>query len=71
MFSAYPELIGQVALTEWLIASSAVPVYSSSACGGLPDTMYPNNSSGWGRVDALNALIQGQNGVYFPLISGN
>ncbi|GAG38478.1 unnamed protein product [marine sediment metagenome] len=71
MLSAKPALNGEVDQIERLIASSAVPVYSSSACGGIPDTVYPNNSSGWGRVDALNALIQGQNGVYFPLITGN
>jgi subtilisin family serine protease len=71
LFSAKPELIGQVEQTEGLIATSAVPVASNSQCGGIPDTVYPNNSSGWGRVDALNALLQGKYGVYFPLINGD
>jgi uncharacterized repeat protein (TIGR01451 family) len=60
LFSAQPDLIGQVDHVERLITSTAVPVSSpDTTCGGLPGTVYPNNFSGWGRIDALAAL-QGQ-----------
>jgi subtilisin family serine protease len=59
LLSAQPDLIGQVEHTERLIANTAVPVSSTSQCGGIPDTIYPNNSSGYGRVDAM-AAFQGQ-----------
>jgi serine protease AprX len=68
LFSAQPDLIGQVDQTERLIGSSAVPVTSNSNCGGIPDSVYPNNSSGWGRVDALNALLHTRHKMFLVLI---
>jgi uncharacterized repeat protein (TIGR01451 family) len=60
LFSAQPSLIGQVDHVERLITSTAAPVSTpDSLCGGLPGTVYPNNFSGWGRIDAMAAL-QGQ-----------
>jgi uncharacterized repeat protein (TIGR01451 family) len=60
LFSAQPDLIGQVDQVERLIASTAAPVGTpDSSCGGIPGTVYPNNFSGWGRIDAMAAL-QGQ-----------
>lgn len=70
IFSTKPELIGQVDQTERLIATSAVPVASNSQCGGIPDTVYPNNSSGWGRIDALNAFLYGKYKLFMPWIGG-
>ena len=60
LFSAQPDLIGQVDHIERLITSTAAPVSTPvTLCGGIPGTVYPNNFSGWGRIDALAAL-QGQ-----------
>jgi uncharacterized repeat protein (TIGR01451 family) len=60
LFSAQPNLIGQVDHVERLITSTAAPVSTpDSLCGGIPGTVYPNNFSGWGRIDAMAAL-QGQ-----------
>lgn len=60
LFSAQPDLIGKVDHIERLITSTAVPVSTpATTCGGIPGTVYPNNFSGWGRIDALAAL-QGQ-----------
>jgi hypothetical protein len=67
LLSAQPDLIGHVDQVERLIRSSTVPVSSNSNCGGIPDTVYPNNSSGWGRVDALNALLHERNKLFFAL----
>ena len=56
LFSAQPALIGNVDHVEGLIARTAIPLTSEQECGGGPGTSIPNNTSGWGRIDALNAL---------------
>jgi subtilisin family serine protease len=56
LISAHPELRGQVDTIEHIIESSAVPRTNSETCGGLAPTAVPNNTYGWGRVDALAAL---------------
>jgi subtilisin family serine protease len=68
LFSAQPALIGDVDQVESLIARTAVPLTSLQECGGIPGTDIPNNTSGWGRIDALNALQAFQ--VYLPWIVG-
>ena len=68
LLSAEPDLIGQVEDTERLIANTAVPVSSAAQCGDIPDTIYPNNSSGWGRIDALKALLYGRYKLFLPWI---
>ena len=37
-------------------SSSAVPRTTTQTCGGVPGTQIPNNTYGWGRIDALNAV---------------
>lgn len=69
LLSARADLIGQVALTEQLIAITAIPTKLNADCGGIPGTTYPNNSSGWGRVDALQALMHGRNNAFMPWIN--
>jgi uncharacterized repeat protein (TIGR01451 family) len=56
LLSAYPQLSGRVDEIEWLITQSAVPRTISQICGGVPGSQVPNNSYGWGRVDAWNAI---------------
>ena len=56
LISAHPELRGQVDTIEHIIESSAVPRTDSQSCGDIPGTDVPNNTYGWGRVDALAAL---------------
>jgi subtilisin family serine protease len=56
LISAHPELRGQVDTIERIIESSAVPRTDSQSCGDIPGTDVPNNTYGWGRVDALAAL---------------
>jgi subtilisin family serine protease len=69
LFSAQPDLIGQVDHVERLITSTAVPISMSESCGGIPGNEYPNNISGWGRIDALNAFLPGGFSLYLPWIS--
>jgi subtilisin family serine protease len=56
LISAHPELKGQVDTIEYIIENSAVPRTDPQSCGGIPGTDIPNNTYGWGRVDALAAL---------------
>jgi subtilisin family serine protease len=57
IWSAQPELIGQVQLTEWLMMRSADPITTTlQDCGGVPGTEVPNNTYGWGRINAFNAV---------------
>ncbi|HLF91501.1 MAG TPA: S8 family serine peptidase, partial [Anaerolineales bacterium] len=54
LISANPALAGQVDLVEDIIEQTAVPVTVSpvQTCGGIPSTEIPNNTFGWGRMDA-------------------
>jgi serine protease AprX len=56
LISANPALSGQVDALEALIERSAVPLTDSVTCGGVPGSNIPNNTYGWGRVDAWNAF---------------
>ncbi len=54
LWSAQPALIGDVDTTEQIIATTARPRVDTS-CGGAPSGQ-PNNTYGWGMVDALAAV---------------
>ncbi len=56
ILSARPDWKGHVALIEGVIERSAVPRTTDEACGGVPVTAVPNNTYGWGRIDALAAV---------------
>lgn len=56
LISARPDLAGQVDLLEEIITQSAVPLTSTQTCGNVPGSSIPNNTYGWGRIDALAAL---------------
>lgn len=58
LWSARPNLVRNIALTKQILQSTANPavtLVSAQTCGGTPSTQIPNNSFGYGRVDALNA----------------
>src|SRR5450432_3655157 len=57
LWSARPSLLRNIAATKTLLQNSANPAVTVSAqtCGGIPSTQIPNNSFGYGRVDALAA----------------
>jgi serine protease AprX len=54
LMSAKPSLIGQVDEIETIIEKSAIPRTTSQTCGGIPGYQVPNNTYGWGRIDAWN-----------------
>ncbi len=58
LWSARPHLVRQIAATKKVLQDSANPGVSvaEQTCGGVPSTQIPNNSFGYGRVDALAAF---------------
>jgi len=60
LISANPALAGQVDLLEEIIKQTAVPVTVNpvQTCGGIPSTEIPNNTFGWGRIDAYAAYLR-------------
>jgi subtilisin family serine protease len=57
VWSAAPDLRGEVALTEDLLRRTARPLTTTTqTCGGVPGTDVPNNTYGYGLVDALAAV---------------
>lgn len=58
LWSARSQLVRDIAATKTILQSTANPTVTVSAqtCGGTPSTQIPNNSFGYGRVDALAAV---------------
>lgn len=59
LWSARPQLSRNIAATKTILqntANPAVTVSPAQTCGGTTSTEIPNNSFGYGRVDALAAL---------------
>jgi serine protease AprX len=55
LISINPALRGQVDTLEAIIERSAVHLTSTQDCGTVPGSSIPNNTFGWGRIDALAA----------------
>jgi len=57
IWSAAPDLRGEVDLTEDLLRRTARPLTTTTqTCGSVPGTDVPNNTYGYGLVDALAAV---------------
>jgi subtilisin family serine protease len=57
MISADPLLAGNVDRLEDIIEQTAVRKTTTEGCGGDSPTQVPNNTYGWGRIDALAAVL--------------
>jgi hypothetical protein len=55
LISHTPGLAGQVDLIEDIVEQTAVPHTTTEGCGGDPTNAVPNNTYGWGRIDAWAA----------------
>ena len=57
LWSARPLLLRNIAATKALLQNTANPAVTVTpqTCGGTPSTQIPNNTFGYGRVDALAA----------------
>jgi subtilisin family serine protease len=58
LWSAHPELVRDIDATKALLQNTANPSITVAAqtCGGTPSSQIPNNSFGYGRVDAFAAV---------------
>ena len=68
LISIEPSLRGQVDELEELIEESALPRLASDTCGDVPGSSIPNNTYGWGRVDALRAAARLMNPFFLPVV---
>ncbi len=57
IISANPRLAGQVDRIEEIIEQTAVRKFTTEGCGLDAPTQIPNNTYGWGRIDALAAVL--------------
>ncbi len=58
MISANPNLAGEVDVIEDIIEQTAVPKTTEQDCGDIAGSQVPNNTYGYGRIDALAAVQQ-------------
>ncbi|MDX1408099.1 MAG: S8 family peptidase, partial [Saprospiraceae bacterium] len=56
IISANPDLAGQVDVIEDIIRTTAKPLITTQVCDSLSDGDRPNNTYGYGRIDALAAV---------------
>lgn len=56
VWSAAPALLGNIGGTEQVLKDSAVKFTTTQTCGGIAAGATPNNTYGWGRIDALAAV---------------
>ncbi|MBK8625700.1 MAG: glycoside hydrolase family 9 protein [Saprospiraceae bacterium] len=69
VISANPNLAGEVDKIEAIIEQTALNLTSSTqSCDGIPGTSIPNNTYGYGRIDAVAAVNRAINELYVPLI---
>jgi serine protease AprX len=63
LLSAAPGYSGHVDGIEYLLLNSAEPMTTTEGCGGDGPDDVPNNSWGWGILDALHAVISATAGT--------
>ncbi len=68
IISANPNLAGEVDKIEDIIEQTAVHLTSVQTCGSIPGTSIPNNTFGYGRIDALAAVNRALKDLYVPFI---
>ncbi len=56
ILSAHPDLKGNPDAISYIIMATAVPMTTPQNCGDINGSEIPNNTYGWGRVNALAAV---------------
>ncbi len=65
VMSANSSLEGQPELVGKILTRTAEPLTSEQTCNDVPGSDIPNNTYGWGRVDALEAVNFASDLIYF------
>ncbi|MBK9736675.1 MAG: S8 family serine peptidase [Saprospiraceae bacterium] len=68
LLSANPQLAGAVDVIETIIEETAVHLTSTQTCGSVSGTTIPNNTFGYGRINALAAVNMVLPGNYPPYV---
>jgi serine protease AprX len=68
LWSAFPQLAGQVDQTETILKQSAKKIIATQTCGGIPPTQVPNPVFGYGLLDLQAAYINQANS-WAPTVS--
>ncbi len=72
LWSAFPQLAGQVEQTETILKQSAKKILMNQTCGGIPPAQFPNPVVGYGLLDlqaAYDLIVnQADYRAYLPLI---
>jgi serine protease AprX len=74
LISAQPSLAGDVDSIEMTISQSAIPKTIDQTCGGVPGSEVPNNTYGYGRIDAFSALklvLELEPKIFYPFVSAS
>jgi hypothetical protein len=58
MISVDPSLAGNVDELESIMNRTAIQLTSTQTCGGIPGDQIPNNTFGYGRIDALASAME-------------
>ncbi len=56
LLSAHPQLVGNPDAVQLLLSQTTLRITSTQTCGGVSGGTIPNNTFGWGRIDAFVAL---------------
>ncbi len=65
VMSANPSLAGRPELLRKVLERTSVAKTSAQNCNGTPGSEVPNNTYGWGRIDALTAVNFASDLIYF------
>lgn len=57
LWAAVPALKGNFAETTRIVTQTAKPTTSTQTCGGVPGSAIPNNTFGFGMIDAYRSVI--------------
>jgi hypothetical protein len=60
VWSAVPALRGKLAETTEIIMRTSKPQTTTQTCGGVAGSATPNNTFGWGIIDAFASVKRAQ-----------
>lgn len=68
LLSANPDLAGEVEQIETILEQTTQPLTGGNTCGGILPTAIPNNTYGYGLINAQAAVARALNDFFVPII---